>query len=324
MEAKREQALVGIFVLVAAALLIVTVFLLSGTLGAGNVPYHAYFNNAGGLSPGAEVRYAGGPAVGRVEKVHSDPNDSTRMEVDFAVDPSVPVKTDSKAEITSNSPLGDNFLGILAGSLTAPRAPANSTLQTTPYTSFADITVMLAQMAPNANELIDNLNDRVVQLKVTVDRVNDLLDDRNRANISGSLANLNGMLSENRATIHSALNNVNASSAKLGPLLDDFKKTSAQANDTLSHIDATIAEDRPDLKKAVADLRQSLDTTVTLTAQLDRTLESNADNLDEIIDNLRHITENMNEFTETIKTRPYTLIRASGMKPRKPGQPPPK
>ena len=32
MESKREQALVGLFVLVAAGLLIVTVFLLSGTL----------------------------------------------------------------------------------------------------------------------------------------------------------------------------------------------------------------------------------------------------------------------------------------------------
>ena len=43
------------------------------------------------------------------------------MEIDFAVDPSVPVKTDSLAEITSNSPLGDNFLGIRPGSLAAAR-----------------------------------------------------------------------------------------------------------------------------------------------------------------------------------------------------------
>ena len=63
MESKREGALVGLFVLVAAGLLIVTVFLLSGTLGRGDTPYKAYFKNAGGLSPGAEVRYAGRPAA---------------------------------------------------------------------------------------------------------------------------------------------------------------------------------------------------------------------------------------------------------------------
>jgi len=143
-----------------------------------------------------------------------------------------------------------------------------------------------------------------------MDRVNDLLNAQNRGNISGSLANLNGMLAENRTNIRSTLNNVNASSAKLGPLIDDFRKTSAQASDTLGHIDATIGEDRPDLHKAIADLRQSLDSAVVLTSQLDRTLDTNTENLDEILDNLRHITDNMNEFTETIKTRPYTLIRA--------------
>src|SRR5271156_6359089 len=129
MESKREGALVGLYVLVAAGLLIVTVFLLSGTLGRGDTPYKAYFKNAGGLSPGSEVRYAGGPAVGRVEKVQSDPQDPTRMEIDFSVEPSIPIKTDSIAQITSVSPLGDNFLGIVPGTASAPRAPAGTTLK---------------------------------------------------------------------------------------------------------------------------------------------------------------------------------------------------
>jgi phospholipid/cholesterol/gamma-HCH transport system substrate-binding protein len=324
MESKREEAFVGLFTLVAAALLIVVVFLLSGTFGKGTISYRAYFKNAGGLSPGAEVRYAGGPPVGRVEKVISDPLNSTRMQVDFAVEPSIPVKTDSIAEITSVSPLGDNFLGIIPGTLDAPRAQKGAVLKSMEYTSLADVAAMISQLGPNANLLIANLNDRVVALKETMDRVNDLLNAQNRTNISGSLANLNGMLAENRTTIRSTLNNVNTSSAKLGPLIDDFRKTSAQASDTLAHIDATIGEDRPDLHKAIGDLRQSLDSAVVLTGQLDRTLDTNTENLDEILDNLRHITDNMNEFTETIKTRPYTLIRASGLPAREPGQAPPK
>jgi ABC-type transporter Mla subunit MlaD len=234
------------------------------------------------------------------------------------------VKTDSLAAITSVSPLGDNFLGIVPGTLAASRAQQNAVLKSVEYTSISDVTAMLANMGPNANLLIANLNARVVDLKETLDRVNDLLNAQNRANISGSLADLHGMLNEDRPAIRSTLNNVNASSSKIGPLIDDFRKTSAQANDALAHLDATIGENRPDLHKAVADLRQSLDSAVTLTSQLDRTMDANSENLDEIIDNLRNITENMNEFTETIKTRPYTLIRASGVKPREPGQPPPK
>jgi phospholipid/cholesterol/gamma-HCH transport system substrate-binding protein len=310
--------------LAAAALLATTVFLLSGAFTRGNVPFRTYFKNAGGLSPGAEVRYAGGPPVGRVKEVKSDPQNSTRMEVDFTMQPSVPVKTDSIAEIASVSPLGDNFLGIVPGTAAAPKAPSGSTLKSVEYTSFSDVTALIAQLGPNANELLANLNDRVVSLKDTIDRVNDLLDERNRANISASLADVHGMLEENRPAIHSTLNNVNASSAKLAPLIDDFRKTSAQANEALAHLDAAVSENRPDLHKAVAALRQSLDSAVTLTSHLDSTLDANSENLDEIIDNLRHVTENLNSFTETIKTRPYTLVRASGLKPRKPGESPPK
>jgi phospholipid/cholesterol/gamma-HCH transport system substrate-binding protein len=324
MESKRENVLVGLFTLVAAALLVVVVFLLSGSFGKNAITYRAYFKNAGGLSPGAEVRYAGGPPVGRVSKVVSDPANATRMEVDFNVDPSVPVKTDSIAEITSVSPLGDNFLGIVPGSLQAPRATNGAELKSMEYTSLADVAGMIAQLEPNANSLISNLNDRVVTLKVTLDRVNDLLNDENRKNISGTVAELHGMLSENRANLKNTLSNVNAVSAKLNPLIDNFNKTAAQANNTLSHIDAVIGEDRPDLHKAIASLRQSLDQAVTITSQLNSTLNANSENLDEILDNLKHITDNMNEFTETIKTRPYTLIRASGLPPRVPGQAPPK
>ena len=48
--------------------------------------------------------------------------------------------------------------------------------------------------------------------------------------------------------------------ARLQPVLDDLRKTSAQANQTLDHVDAMIGEDRPDLHQAVLELRQSLAT----------------------------------------------------------------
>ncbi|MGH9700640.1 MAG: MlaD family protein, partial [Candidatus Acidiferrales bacterium] len=96
MEPKREQALVGLFVLIAAAILILTVFLLSGTFNRGDIPYRAYFKNAGGLGPGTEVHYAGGPPVGRVVQVNPDPQDPTHMVIDFSVRPDIPVKTDSR------------------------------------------------------------------------------------------------------------------------------------------------------------------------------------------------------------------------------------
>ncbi|HUJ81212.1 MAG TPA: MlaD family protein [Candidatus Acidoferrales bacterium] len=324
MDAKKEQALVGLFVIIVVVLLVVTIFMMSGRINSGDVTYRAYFKNAGGLEPGSQVRYAGGPAVGHVDKVQPDPRDPSRMEVEFAVRPDTPVRTDSVASITSTTPLGDNFLEITTKNMGAPKAAAGATLKSTEYSSFADIAAMVSDLGPNANELIANLKDRTDQLEVTLDRVNDLLNDKNRTNISGTLANLNGILDEDRSNIRGTLTHLNESSGKLGPLIDDFHKTAAQAQDTLSHLDATITEDRPDLKKSIAEMQRVLATAQDLTDQLDRTLGSNAENLDEIFDSLRHATENLNEFTDTIKTRPYTLLRASGVKPRNPGDPPPK
>lgn len=323
MEAKREQALVGLFVLVAGGLLIVTLFVLSGVLTSGDTVFYAYFKNAGGLQPGTEVRYANGPTVGRVKKVQIDPQDATRMKVEFAVHPDIPVKTDSTVVVTSNSPLGENFLEILAGTNPAPRAPAGSTIRSKEPVSFADIADKIDALAPTATELLANLNSRVVELKETLNRVNDLLNDRNRANIGESLANVRGMLEEDRPVVHSALNHVNDASAKLGPLIDDFRKTSAQANDLILHIDSLITENRPDIRQAVINLHQSLESANSVLSQLNNTVANNSENLDEIIDNLRRITENMNAFTETIRARPYTLIRSSEPKDHQPGQAPP-
>jgi phospholipid/cholesterol/gamma-HCH transport system substrate-binding protein len=324
MDSKREQALVGLFVLVAAGLLIATVFLLSGKLGAGAIPYRAYFKNAGGLGPGSEVRYAGGPPIGRVEKVGSDLQNSTRMEIDFSVQPDVPVKIDSTATISNISPLGDNFLGILPGTAAAPKAPPGTVLKSSEYISLADLAAIINGLGPNANDLLTNLNARAVALQETLNRVNDVLSDKNRANISASLGNVRGLLEEDRPAIHAAITNLNDATTKVTPLLDDFRKTSAQANEALTHLDAAISEDRPDLHESLATLRQTLASANVLTDQLNQTLNTNAENLDEIVDNLRHVSENLNAFTETIKTRPYTLIRASGIKPHNPGDAPPK
>jgi phospholipid/cholesterol/gamma-HCH transport system substrate-binding protein len=317
MDSKREQALVGLFVIVASALLIATVLYLSGSLSGGLVQYHTYFKNAGGLAPGTEVRYAGGPPVGRVRKVAPDPKDPTRMEIDFDIQPSVPVKTDSKATIASTSPLGENFLGILAGTPPAAHAPPGSTLPSVEYISFADIGAMFSALAPSAQTLLANLNDRVVEMKVTLTRVNDLLKDENRANVAGTLDNLHAMLRENRPAIRSSLNHVNDASAKLGPLLDKFNTLSDKANDLIAHMDGVITD--PNIKESIDKLKKTLTQANELTARLNNLMDANSENLDEIIDNLRAVSNNMREFTETIKSRPYTLIRTSSPKPHEPG-----
>lgn len=321
MDARREQAAVGLFVIVAAALLIITVFALGGAFNSSPLTYRAYFPFAGGIEPGATVRYAGGPKVGRVEMLRIDPQNPTRMEMTFSVKPGIPVKTDSKVRIMSMSPLGENHVEVMAGTAQAPTAAPGSTLPSDPYVDFNAITAQINNIAPQAQELLKNLNQRTVELQVTIERVNGLLNPQNQANLTATLANMRGMLEENRPNIKSSLAQVETASHKLGPLVDDLRKTSAEANKAIDHLDELLAENKPEIHSALVELRQNLAQLQQLTGQLNSTLDTNSENIDELLENMRHASENLREFTDIIKTRPSTLIRSTTPKEHKPGQP---
>lgn len=319
MQSKKEQAMVGAFVLIAAGVLVATIFAMSGAFGGSAVTFRAHFSFAGGLEPGSMVRYAGGPKVGRVEKLQLDPKDPALIEVTFSVRADLPLKTDSRVKIMSLSPLGDNHLELVPGSEKAKLAPSGSLLASEPYVDFNALTAKINDIAPQAQELLKILTDRATELKVTVNRINDLMNDRNRANLGGTLSEARGMIAENRANVKSAVQNLNSASQQFKPLIDDLRKTSAQANEAMRHVDSLVGENREDLRKAVAELRRSLTTVTDLTSKLDQTLDANSENIDELLDNLRHVSENLKEFTDTIKRRPYTLIRASSPPDHKTG-----
>lgn len=321
MEARREQAAVGLFVIVAAVILIFTVFAIGGAFNSSPVTYRTYFPNAGGIEPGATVRYQGGSKIGRVEMLRIDPQNPARMEMTFSVKPGVPLKTDTVVSISSFSALGENHIELTYGSQQSPLAPPGSVLPSKPYFGFADITNQLNDIAPEAKKLLATLNDRTSELQETIARVNELLNAQNRANLSATLSNARGMLEENRPALKSSLNQVESASHKIGPLLDDLRKTSAEANKALGHVDELLAEEKPEIHNAIIELRQNLAQLQRLTGQLNSTLDTNSENIDEILENMRHVSENLREFTEIIKTRPSTLIRSTTPKEHKPGQP---
>jgi phospholipid/cholesterol/gamma-HCH transport system substrate-binding protein len=319
MAGKRDQVFVGVFVLAAAAVLIGMVFAISGVFGRASKSYHAYFPFAGGLERGATVRYAGGPRVGRVEALAINPQDPGLIDVVFSVQTDLPVKADSHVKIMSISPLGDNHLEILAGGAQTALAPPGSLLPSDTYVDFNALTAQINDLAPQAKQLIQSLNDRATELKVTVERVNDLLSAENRANLSATLANTRGMIEENRPEIKSTVRHLDAVSQKLEPLFQDLHKDTEEANQALTHLDALLGDNSADVRQSVIELRKSLTTLTDVTGRLDQTLGVNAENIDELLDNFRRVSQNLKEFTDTIKKRPYTLIRSTNPPDHKPG-----
>jgi phospholipid/cholesterol/gamma-HCH transport system substrate-binding protein len=336
MDTARERTLVGLFVLVAGALLLGTVVVISGGL-ATTVPHRAYFKFAGGVQTGAPVRY-GGMLVGKVQSVHVDPGNSTRIEIDFSVNRDAPIKADSVAKISTLGPLTDNYIEISTGSEQAARAQPGSALLSAEAFGLPQLGDAAQAMMPDVKSALQKLNQNLDGLQVTLARANDLLNDRNRANIAGSLNNLehmvaevrpkanesldniNGMLAETRPRVAATLKNVQELTTRLGPVLDSLNATTARANDTLGHVDATLMENRADIRASVTGLRDTLAKSTGLINQLNQTLDQNSGNIDELLDNLRMTTENLRALTETLMHSPASLIRGLNLPDRKPGE----
>jgi phospholipid/cholesterol/gamma-HCH transport system substrate-binding protein len=336
MQAMRERTLVGLFVLIAGGLLFGTMLVVSGGIGTSIVSHRAYFKFAGGVQAGAPVRY-GGLTVGKVERVRVDPGDSTRIEIQLAVDRDAPVKTDSVAKISALGPLTDNYIEVSTGTQRAPLAPPGSVLPSAEAFGLPQLGDAAQALMPDVQKALATLNHNLDDLQVTIARANDLLNDRNRASIGSSLNNidrlvadarpkvteslnnLNGLLDDARPKVSTTLTNVRELTAKLSPLLDDVKTTTARANDTLAHVDATLVDNRPDIRASVIGLRDTLTKSTALLDQLNQTLDQNSANIDELLDNIRMSTENLRSLTETLKQAPASLIRGMKVVERKPG-----
>ncbi len=336
MEATRERTLVGLFVVLGAALLLGSVLAISGGLGSAGVPHRAYFKYAGGVQPGAAVRY-GGLMVGKVDRVRVDPANSTRIEIDFMIDRATPVKTDSIAKITTLGPLTDNYVEITTGSQQAAVLPPGSEIASAEMFGLPQLGDAVQAMLPDVQRTLAKVGVSLDGLQITLARANDLLNDRNRATIAHSLANADQLLAETRPKVNQSLDGVNKLlndaqpkvaatlsniqdlTAKLTPLLDDVKKVSTQADDTLAHVDAALMENRADVRASVTSLRDALAKSTALLDHLNQSLDQNSDNIDELLDNIRVSTENLKSLTETLRSSPSSLIRGIHVEDRKPG-----
>ena len=80
-----------------------------------------------------------------------------------------------------------------------------------------------------------------------------------------------------------------------------------------------LAEDRPDLKASLSELREVLATSKSTVDQLQGIINQNTINIYEILDNMRASASNIRSLTETIKSSPASLIRGVKVDDRRPG-----
>src|ERR1700730_1873828 len=117
----NNQAKVGLFVMIIAIVLIVTIFYVGNEQwGRHVVPYRTYLRYAGGVEPGSEVLF-GGISVGRVSAVRAWSQDPTKIEIALEIKEGTPVNANCTAKLGAVTLMSSPAISITTGTNEAPR-----------------------------------------------------------------------------------------------------------------------------------------------------------------------------------------------------------
>ncbi|MGB7621827.1 MAG: MlaD family protein [Terriglobia bacterium] len=319
---RSDEVKVGIMVMVAGLVLVLAISMMVhyNPFRPASKAYMTYFKFAGGLESDSIVRF-GGIKVGKVASVHIAPNDPSLIEVELRLREGVPLKTDSVARLASLNALGENYIEISPGDKNSPLLQPGDRIRSEETPEFSALLTKFNGLSDDAQKLIKDLDKNINQIASRADlllsNLNEVTNEKNRRNLSETLEKTNSLIAQNSPRINAITSNLQATTKKLDPLMDDIRKATSKLDALVGHLDNTVIEDRPQIKKDLAELETTLLQARKLMEEIDSTLLSNRSDIDSMIENFRRSSENLSEFTGTIKQRPFSLIRVKPVPDRK-------
>lgn len=266
-EIQWSQLKVGILVLVAVAVLIGLVFLMSGSTGglfAHKLKMRSYFQNASGLKGGAPVTLEG-VTIGNVTQIRIVPErNPTPVEVTIQVGEksAYALHTDSTTSIAQAGVLGDSYVDISSKTATGPQ-PANNA-------------ELASRNIPSIQAVVDTSQEALQKAAVVMTKVNTLIDTLNSKKGTAGLF-LNDPQLYVKATkllsnAEAITNGLSAGKGTLGKLLTDesmYVKLNATV-DRLNMISESLAAGHGSAGKLLHDetLYNNLNTAVENTNKL--------------------------------------------------------
>ena len=289
METKANYVLIGAFTLViGVALLLFGLWAAKYSSERSWQEYQIVFREAvTGLSVGSPVQY-NGIAVGSITKLSLAPNDPRQVVARIRVDATTPIKTDTRAKLAITSLTGPAIIQLSGGT---PQAPTLRSVDT------RDPPVI--QTAPSA---LQNISDTATRI---VERLDEVLSDKNVASISATLANLetvSGTLADRdkglEALIVSArdaaqnldktLDTTNGAIERLDknlvqqlpPILEKLETTLARLDSAAGNADAILGENRAAINSFATDGLGQMGPTLSELRSLIRDLRQISDRLE--------------------------------------------
>ncbi len=294
---KRENVnytVVGLVVLAALVLLLMSLFAITGRGGA-SVTYTTSYLNVTGLAYGAPVFYEGF-RIGQVDAIMPERREGkTHYKVELSVRRDWPIPDDSVAALASTGLLADVAIAISEGKSAQMLKPGAQIQGREGSDVFAALNELAGEITDltrtRLTPLVETLRLRVDSITATVDAQTPLLLGEAQTllkKLNEAAASVNGVLgAENRDNIDATLVNVRN-------VTNELNETRAKLDQVLVDVGAIAAENRPDIRDAVRDLAQ-------ITSAM-------ANRIDAIANNLESSSRNFNEFTREIRKSPNRLL----------------
>lgn len=227
METKANYVLIGAFtIIIAAALLLFGLWAAKYSSERSWQEYQVVFREAvTGLSVGSPVQY-NGIAVGSITKLSLAPNDPRQVIARIRLESSTPVKTDTRAKLAITSLTGPSIIQLSGGT---PQAPA--------LTSVDTRDAPLIQTTPSALQNISDTANRIVE------RLDQILSDKNVASITATLAHLeavSGSMADRDQGLQALLVSARDAARNLDRTLDT-------TNGTVQRLDENLVKQLPPL-----------------------------------------------------------------------------
>ncbi|MFA5404240.1 MAG: MlaD family protein [Ignavibacteria bacterium] len=248
-ERKFSEIKVGVFVFLAAFIVLATLFWAKGFIvSKDQIDLKAYFKNVNGLNVGDPVT-VNGVRKGKVQKFDLE-GDS--VSVELTLEKTVKIKKDYKIEIA--------MLELMAGKqvLITPGVSNDEIDYNRPLIgeTGSDITVMMKNLNDvtlDVKGLMKKFDKTVEDLDITINNINDVVGDKDmHNNLKSTLSNLNiaskhlnSLLAENRVT---------------------FKDITGKVGNTIDNVNGILDESGPQVKgtfKDIQSLTTRIDTLIT-------------------------------------------------------------
>ncbi|MBN1479071.1 MCE family protein [candidate division KSB1 bacterium] len=288
MDYKASEIKAGIFITTSVLLFVVFLAIIVGMNSFSEKEiYLTRFRYVGGIEKGSAVRYAG-LQVGSVIDVRLADDGYPGAEVVLQVEKNTPIRTNSRAFMTTIGIMGSTYIEITSGTPEASLLESGALIPSEEVTGFA-------QMSGVASTAID-------ELTALLHGMNDLLNENNKKRISEMIASLNQIAQVTEKNLQVTLENMNSVIAEVNTL-------TLAAKEIVVSNDASLTNSIHHLEKLLSQSITTLNSLDIVLSEVDRSLFENQQQYNQIMTNLNSMTENLNDFSQTIKERPWNVVR---------------